>query len=221
MIEDLRRSRSRGNDRSRRIIKTVLLLCLLACGAAKDVRSVQSADQLAPGISKAAADSCARKVKALEAFAETPEKHGAKKTRFTQSEINSFLALDLKSKYHPSLQKLEFTFDEDKLSAVASVDFDNLSMNSTKVFTRLVAKLFSGVHNLCMSGKLAARDGKANFVLDEARFDSNVLPNFLVEEIISAVGRKQKPPFDPMQPSKMPYAVDRVEVHRDYILVYQ
>jgi hypothetical protein len=94
-------------------------------------------------------------------------------------------------------------------------------MNSTKMLTRLVANLFSGMHSLSMSGKLAARGGMANFILDVARFDDTALPNFLVEEIISAVGRKQKPPFDPMQPSRMPYAIDRVEVHREYILVCQ
>jgi len=35
------------------------------------------------------------------------------------------------------------------------------------------------------------------------------------------VGRKQDPPFDPMQPSKMPYEIQKVDVHSGYIVVYQ
>jgi len=223
MTGDLHRSVPRGSGKCRsRNTAPILLLCFLACGTVVSAAfGIQSADQSAAGISKAASDSCARKVKALEAFAGSPEGRGGQKTRFTRQEVNSFLALELKSKYHPSLQSLELTFEEDKLRAIAFIDFDKLSMNSTRILTRLAAKLFSGVHSLSVSGKLAAGDGKAKFVLDEARFDSNVLPNFLVEEIITAVGRKQRPPFDPMQPSRMPYAIDRVDVHRDYILVYQ
>jgi hypothetical protein len=72
-----------------------------------------------------------------------------------------------------------------------------------------------------VDGKLEAAGGKAKFVLDEARFDTTVLPNFLVEEIISAVGRKQRPPFDPMQPSQMPYKIEKVEVHKGQITIYQ
>ncbi len=112
-------------------------------------------------------------------------------------------------------------FQESKLKADAVLDFDNLSKNSTKTFARLVAKLFTGTHNLSVNGKLVASEGKASFVLDEARFDGSSLPNFLVEQIITAVGQKQKPPFDPLQPSKMPYAIDRVEVHTDQIIVFQ
>lgn len=222
MIEDLHRLGLGDHvERRRRNSKPILLFCLSTCIAVVAGFGIQTADQPVAGISKAASDSCARKIRALEAFASVQAKHGAPKTRFTQPEINSYLSLELKPKYHPSLQKLELTFEEDKLRATAFIDFDKLSMNSTKMVTRLMAKLFSGVHSLSMSGKLAAKDSRANFVLDEARFDGTALPGFLVEEIITMVGQKQKPPFDPMQPSKMPYAIERVEVHREYILVYQ
>jgi len=42
-----------------------------------------------------------------------------------------------------------------------------------------------------------------------------------VEEIISTVGKRQKPPFDPMQPSQMPYGIQKVETGQGYITVYQ
>ncbi len=150
-----------------------------------------------------------------------PEPRPRRTTRISELEINSYLALDLKSKFHPCLESLQFSFEEGNLRATASLDLDNLSKNSTKTFARLIAKLFTGKHDLSVKGKLVAAAGKANFALEEARFDSSAMPNFLVEEIITAVGQKQKPPFDPLQPSKMPYAIDKAEVHPGFIVLYQ
>jgi hypothetical protein len=104
---------------------------------------------------------------------------------------------------------------------MAAIDFDELSMNAKGGLTRLFAQLFSGTHTLTVRGTLQTKAGKGNFVLESAAFDNTTLPNFIVEEIISSVGRKQKPPFDPLQPSTMPYRIDRVEVHSGYIVVYQ
>ena len=101
------------------------------------------------------------------------------------------------------------------------MNFDQLGATSTKLLPRLLSMMISGIHTITADGKLQSRSGRANFILDQARFDTSTLPKFLVEEIISAVGRKQKPPFDPLKPSRMPYEIDRVEVHPGYIIVYQ
>src|SRR6266498_160747 len=174
-----------------------------------------------PSVSKTASDSCSAKVKRLESYEAKPLPKTGQSTQFSETEINSFLAFELKEKYHPCLKSLVVVLEESKLAGTATVDFDVLGMNSKSALSKLFAKLFAGVHNLNVKGKLIARDGKGNFQLDEAHFDDTTLPNFLVEEIITAVGRKQKPPFDPMQPSKLPYGIDRVDLHPGYILVHQ
>ena len=79
--------------------------------------------------------------------------------------------------------------------------------------------MFSGVHTMAADGQLVANDGKAHFKLEQALFDGSALPKPLVEGIISAVGRKQNPPFDPLQPSEMPYEINKVDVHSGYIIV--
>ncbi len=182
----------------------------------------QSAERASkPRITKKASDSCARKVEALEAEAAKKGKHSHPTTRFSEDEINSYLALELKSKFHPSLKSLLISLGENSMGATAEIDFDKLSATSTRTVTKMIARLFSGVHSLNVQGKLVADGGKGNFVLDEAKFDGTALPNFLVSEIITAVGKKQKPPFDPLQPSDMPYAIQKVDVHAGYIVVYQ
>ena len=174
-----------------------------------------------PGISKAAAESCSAKVEKLEAFAAKADPAGKQTTRFTQDEINSYLALDLSANYNPCLKSLTLVFEEGGLRSDATIDFDRLGMSSNKLLGRIMASMLSGTHELSVNGKLIAQAGKAHFQLEEARFDKASLPSFLVEEIVTAVARRQRPPFDPMQPTQMPYKIDKVELHPAYIVVHQ
>ncbi len=197
------------------LLVTAWLLFLTAAAVAS-----RAADP-AGHISREAATSCASKVKKLEDFAARPASGKRQTTRFTQDEVNSYLALDLSAKYNPCLRSLTLVFEETRLQGEAVIDFDRLGMTASRMLARLVAVMFHGTHKLSARGKLVSQGGKANFQLEESRFDGTSLPRSLVEEIITAVGKKQKPPFDPMQPSQMPYGIDRVELHAGYIIVYQ
>jgi len=173
-------------------------------------------------ISQAAADSCNLKVKSLEDFAANSSATQSQTTRLSQNEINSYLALDLSSKFSPGLKSLQLTFEEGNLlQALALIDFDKLEMAPTKPFAHLIANMFSGIHQLTLRGGIVAQAGKASFRLGDARFDGNALPGFLVEEILTAVGRRQNPPFDPLHPTQMPYHIEQVDVHSGYIIVRQ
>jgi hypothetical protein len=110
---------------------------------------------------------------------------------------------------------------EARLQGSANIDFDLVELKSDSLLTGLLRKMLAGVHSLVVLGGLASGDGKANFRLDEARFDSISLPNVLVAEIITTVCRKQNPPFDPMQPSALPYRIQKVDLHAGYIVAYQ
>jgi len=197
---------------------SMILLLLFGAACAK---GADKGAQKAGTVTQAAAQSCAAKLDRLVAFEQNTRPDAPPLTEFTESEVNSYLALELSQLYHPCLKSLAFAFEEGKLRAVAAIDFDRLGMTSKDLATQLFAKMFSGVHSLTIHGSLIARDGKARFQLNEARFDNTSLPNILVEEIISAVGRRQDPPFDPLQPNEMPYSIRRVDVHPAHIKVYQ
>jgi hypothetical protein len=196
-----------------------LAVCVLQIASARESGRPPQ-DTPAPKISKEASDSCSTKVKAMEAWAAQPEPKQHQTTRISEEEINSYLALELKAKFHPCLTSLQLTLGEKHLSGTAGIDFDNLGM-SAKGVAKLLAGLLSGKHKLSVAGVLVTEAGKGSFQLEEARFDGTLLPNFMVSEIITAVGRKQRPPFDPLQPSQMIYAIDRVDVHAGYFIVYQ
>jgi len=184
-----------------------------------------SADQAESGdaVSKssAAAERCRVKLIRLEDFAAQEKPDGKQTTRFSDEEVNSYLAQDLSSEYHPSLKSIETAFEKDRLQVAATVDFDRLGMESTKLLSKMANLLFSGTHTITARGKLQSGNGEAYFELEKALFGNTALPNFLVESILTAVGKKQEPPFDPMQPEEMPYKIDKVDVHPGYIIVYQ
>jgi len=202
-------------SRTRLALAVALILVTMSAPQA----SQRTPSKIGAGASKAASESCAAKIKKLDVAAAAKKKQT---TQFTQDEMNSYLAIELSSKYHPSLKSLVMKFEDDnRLQGVAVIDFDELSMRAKGGLTRLLAQLLSGTHTLTMRGTLQTKAGQGHFVLESATFDDTTLPNFLVEEIISSVGRKQKPPFDPLEPSTMPYRIDHVDVHSGYIVVHQ
>jgi hypothetical protein len=202
-------------------LKALSSMALLAMAVLAVARAERASMPEGKNISKAASDSCVAKLKRLEESSASAPGSRKQTLEFSEREINSYLAFELSKNYHPSLKSLSITIEESKLRGVASIDFDSLAMSSKSVLTTLMTKMFSGIHALAVRGKLVAAEGKGNFQVEEAHFDDSALPSFLVEEIISAVGRKQKPPFDPLQPSKLPYGIQSVELHPGRAIVRQ
>ncbi len=203
-----------GSGRAVLLAAALILFCCLASPAGPGAT--------APDMSKAAAaERCNVKLKALEHYAAHPKTGRVQTTQFSEEEVNSYLELDLSSQYHPCLKSLTFVFEEDRLQGVATIDFDRLGKTSSKLFPKLLSFMLSGVHTITARGQLVSGDGKASFRLEQARFDNSTLPKALVEEILSAVGRKQNPPFDPLQPSQLFYGIRKIDVHAGYVLVDQ
>jgi len=225
MIQGSGKPANQGNRFDR--FRLPICVILLACAPALSTWSAgarQAAQAPAPGITRAAADACDIKVRKLQANAAAsvpPEKVGTRATRLSETELNSYFEIILRPQYHPSLRSIRFTLGESQLSATAAIDFDHLQIKSAQFWAGLVSKMFTGVHYLAIRGAVLSGDGKGSFRLDEAQFDGMTLPNLLVAEIISAVGRRQNPPFDPIQPSVLPYGIRKVELRKAEMIVYQ
>jgi hypothetical protein len=202
---------------ARRFSAVFFLAGLVLCCAVSFVAAQSAA--FTP--SKAAAAECRSKLDKLDAFPGKRKSGETQTTKLSENEINSYIALDLSARFHPCLKSLVTVFEENRLKATATIDFDRLGMTSSKLLPKLISLMFSGVHTIATDGKLVAKDGKAHFKMNQALFDGSALPKPLIEGIISAVGRKQNPPFDPSHPSEMPYEINKADVHAGYIIVYQ
>ncbi len=214
------RIRPRFHDRFRQAVSSgfvvALISGLIAGSAARS--QTHAAD---PQPSQVAAERCEAKIERLELFASSAGAEKTQETRLDEVELNSYLELVLRPQYHPSLQSIRLNFLDGKLQCAARINLDLVEMSGTQPWSGLFRLMLSGIHDLTVMGRLDAKEGKAIFALEEARFDGITLPNLLVSEIISAVGRKQTPPIDPMQPSEMPYRIRRVDIRIEHILIYQ
>ena len=167
------------------------------------------------------ADQCSAKVKRMMTNANLVELPNPTVYRFSEAEVNSYLEFELRQYFHASLKSLSFDFEQQRLISIAALDFDALGLHSDSVLTALLSKIWSGVHILLIEGNLIADAGKVRLELLEAKFDQADLPRTLVKQIISAVGKNQNPPFDPMELSALPYRIRQVDVHKEYILIHQ
>jgi hypothetical protein len=196
-------------------IALILAGCLIYFGLS--IPSIWGSDTS----SKEAAARCSAKLKKLEDFMTQKKKSRQQKTQFTEQEVNAYLASNIGSKYHPSLKSLVVSFAEEEIQGTATVDFDLIDDASTKLFPKFLSLLFSGTHTISSQGKLISNEGKATFLLNQARFDNSTLPKNLIEGLITMIGKKQSPPFDPLKPSELPYKIERVDLKNGYIIVYQ
>ena len=178
-------------------------------------------DNRAPTLKERAAERCAQKLKKIEDFPEQVESDGELTTLITEEEINAYLDLNLHSKYQPCLKNMRLTLKEDILEGLASVDFDCLEEKSSGAYPGYIALLFSGTHVITSRGRVISDGGEGRLELEQAMFDGNRLPNFLVEEVVEAVCEARELPFNPLQPSRLPHAIKRITVHPGYLKVFQ
>lgn len=178
-------------------------------------------DTMAKSISTVAAMQCIQKMKEIEFFATQEKIDRVMSTRFTEEEINAYLSLDSNSGYQSCWKNMRMSFKDDLMEGIASVDFDCLKETSSAAFSAIILQLFSGIHVITARGTIVGGNGKGHIQLDQVRFDDSVLPKFLIQEVIASVCRKQDPPFNPMEPSQLPYNIKKITIHPGYIIVYQ
>jgi len=171
--------------------------------------------------SKSAARSCETKLRSLEDFVPRKKSGEHQSIQISENEANSYLERNLKSQFHPCLKNLELVFLKNRMQIAAIVDFDRLGTTSKHILPNIISLMFSGTHSIEAQGELISNQGKGRFQLESAHFDNNAIPNYLVNEIMTAVGLRQKPPFDPVQYSELPYEIDRLDLQSGYIIVYQ
>jgi hypothetical protein len=178
-------------------------------------------DNRAPTIKERAAEQYGLKLKKIKDFARQEESGGNLATLITEEEINAYLDLNLDPKYQPCLKTMRLTLKQDTLEGLASVDFDCLRAKSSESYPGYIAILFTGTHVITSRGKVISDSGEGRIELEHAMFDGNRVPNFLVEEAVEAVCESRNLSFNPLQPSRLPYAIKRITVHPGYLMVFQ
>ncbi len=87
------------------------------------------------------------------------------------------------------------------------VNVDELQFPVDDVMTGYLRLLLKGIQTLEIEGTLEAEKGLATYRVQEARLSGIPIPARLVNNLLSSLGKKNNPPFDPTQPFEMPYGI--------------
>jgi hypothetical protein len=90
------------------------------------------------------------------------------------------------------------------------VNADELQLKGDDVTMGYLMLLLRGTQTLEVEGKLQAQDGVASYLVQEARLSGISLPAPWVNSLLSSLGKRNNPPFDPTEPFPMPYGIQSV-----------
>ena len=93
-----------------------------------------------------------------------------------------------------------------------TIDFDQVEVKGDSMSAQLFKIFLRGKQTIEVEGRLKTEKGRGTYQVERATLNGMPLPASLVNAILSTVGRRQDPPFDPTEPFDLPYGVQTIEV---------
>jgi len=196
----------------RAIVLGLAVLSLLYSGAAAVQLSKEDGDRLQ------------RKIDEIVKNGSAPEPR-PKRTPVSESEVNSYLALNVRNKIPSGLTNPEITIlGNGALAGRVLMDLDefNLNRRSQGGLMDPLAYL-SGKVPVTARGILRAEDGKGRFQLGSAEIHGVNLPKPLVQEMVSYFSRTPENPkgFDIDAPFELPAKIRQIMINKGEAVVTQ
>lgn len=190
-----------------------MLLVLAVCGATP----------VAAQLAKEAGDRLQRKIDAIAQNGAANPGH-AMKTTMTESEVNSYLAFNVKDRIPKGLNNPEIRMlDKGQLSGRVVVDIDAFNRSRQNNGFMDPLSYISGQVPVTARGTLRASGGKGQFQLASAELMGFPLPKPILQELVSFFTRTRENPagFNLDAPFNLPARIREVIVNRAEALVIQ
>jgi len=130
----------------------------------------------------------------------------------TESDLNAYLAAKMKERPQRDVESLTVQMKEGFFTTHLKVDFDRVEIKGDSMTETLVRTILRGKQTIDVDGRLVTENGKGTYHVDRASLSGIPLPPSLVNSILSSVGRRQDPPFDPTEPFDLPYSLKTIRV---------
>lgn len=204
------------------LVVFVLAAGLVALGLYRTRQQAFPAAAATPEFGATGADFSKEKAARVEAvlgrFESGEAARNRQRQRLEESELNSYIVSQIESERPAGLESLRVKLPgRDAATIYAVVDMDKLKLKRNDLAARIFRTLLQGKQHIVVTGKLTSADGKATYIPESVTINDVELPSPLVDAILSAVGRKQKPPIDFTQPFPMPYNILDVKLKTGYV----
>jgi hypothetical protein len=129
-----------------------------------------------------------------------------------ESDLNAYLAAKIKERERRDVESLTVEMKDGLFTTNLLIDFDEIEIQGDSMTKTFFKAILRGKQTIVVDGRLKTDKGKGTYHVEQASINGVPLPPSLVNAILSAVGRRQDPPFDPSQPFDLPYAIKTITV---------
>ncbi len=192
---------------------TAALMALTLCGS----------NSVAVQRSKEDGDRLQRKIDEISQNASAPEPQ-PKSTPFSESEVNSYLAFNIKNKIPKGLANPEITIvGNGSLAGRVLVDLDEFNRNRRSQGFMDPLSYLSGRLPVTARGVLRAQNGRGRFQLGSAEIYGIALPKSLVQELVSYFSRTGENPkgFNLDAPFDLPAKIRQIAINKGEAVMRQ
>ena len=139
-------------------------------------------------------------------------------TVLPDDEGNAYFAAG-RVKLPASVQQLRYSTTPGTVNAVARIDFDVLTQNSTS--SNPLLSLFSGVHDVRVIAGASAQNGTATVTAQSVEIDGIPVPRMALEYFVNKYLTSKFPNVGMTSHFKLPSRVDSAKVDAAKVIVYQ
>jgi hypothetical protein len=139
-------------------------------------------------------------------------------TVLPDDEGNAYFAAG-RVKLPASVQQLRYSTTPGTVNAVARIDFDVLTQNSTS--NNPLLSLFSGVHDVRVIAGASAQNGTATVTAQSVEIDGMTVPRVALEYFVNKYLTSKYPNVGMTSHFKLPSRVDSAKVESAKVTVYQ
>jgi len=130
----------------------------------------------------------------------------------TEPDLNAFLAAKIKERPRKDVESLRVEMKDALFTTFIKIDFDEVEIKGDSMTASLLKALLRGTQTIEVDGRLQTENGKGTYLVERATLNGMPLPASLVNSILSSVGKRQDPPFDPTEQFDLPYGVKTITV---------
>jgi len=139
-------------------------------------------------------------------------------TVLPDDEGNAYFAAG-RVKLPASVQQLRYSTTPGSVNAIARIDFDVLTQNSTS--NNPLLSLFSGVHDVRVIADASAQNGTATVAAQSVEIDGIPVPRMALEYFVKKYLTSKFPNVGMTSHFKLPSRVDSAKVETTKVVVYQ
>ena len=129
-----------------------------------------------------------------------------------ESDLNAYLESQLRKHQHKGVEVLEVRLQQDRrLRTILDMNMDEIQLGQDLAILILL-NMVGNRPKVEMEGELTVEDGLGTYQVKSMLLSGNEVPAYLIETVLTSIGRSQEPPFDPSQPFEMPYRIKSVKI---------